>query len=67
MEARSMMEARSLMDDVVCTKITIVKRKTLPKDQQPVESHEVPLHKRLVLTTQALTEISDLRELYAGL
>ena len=61
------MEAWSMMYDVVCTKITIVKRKTLPKDQQPVESHEFPLHNRLGLTTQALIEISDLMALYAGL
>ena len=44
------------------SKITKVKEKRLSEDQQPDESHVVPLYKRLVLTTQALTEISDLRE-----
>ena len=52
---------------VVCTKITTDKEKHYLKITARVITYRIPLYNRLVLTTQALTEISDLRDLYAVL
>ena len=49
------------------SKRTKGKEKRLSEDHQPDESHETPLYNRLGLTTQALTEISDLGNLYVVL
>jgi len=51
----------------VWSKITKAKEKRLPEDHSQFKSHIFPLYNRIGLTTHALTEISDLGNLYDGM